>query len=60
MTDIIFKLRFLWPHIMNGYELWKSSIWDKDLDSNLCCDGKECGCGGESIRDVLNFSNKDT
>lgn len=32
------------------YRDWKEELWDRDLDENDCCDGRECGCSGRTVR----------
>jgi len=51
MNDIFLKLWILILHIRNEYYIWKDNIWNGDLDQHLCCDGRECGCEGVSLRD---------
>lgn len=50
MADIIYKLRILRWMVANTYADWRFTIWRRDLDGNYCCDGRECCCGGESLR----------
>lgn len=49
--DIIFKLRVLCWLLGNAWGDWQSQVWEKDLDSQGCCDGRECFCGGETVRE---------
>lgn len=55
MRDVIFKLRILALMLRDTFEGWKMSIWQRDLDGHYCCDGRECGCQGSSVRDVYNW-----
>lgn len=55
MSDIAFKLRILRVLLANAYEEWRGTIWRKDLDGQYCCDGRECCCGGETIRDMWSW-----
>ena len=50
MRDILFKLKQLYYFLLSAFELWKSDIWDRDLDEPYCCDGRECCCEGLSLR----------
>jgi len=52
MKDFILKLKILYRMVMNTYDDWKELIWTHDLDESYCCDGKECGCGGMSIKEI--------
>lgn len=51
MSDVIQKLRILTLMLTSTFHDWKGEVWQKDLDSLYCCDGRECCCGGETIRD---------
>jgi hypothetical protein len=53
--DILKKLKAFWPYLQMAFESWKSDIWDKDLDELYCCNGKECCCGGLSVRETHNI-----
>lgn len=52
MKDTIVKLRILWIWLHGSYETWRSDVWAVDLDSQYCCDGRECGCYGATYREV--------
>lgn len=52
MSGIPDKLRILLLLLRNAYSEWRTEIWPKDLDAPYCCDGRECGCYGSSLRDV--------
>jgi len=58
MRDFILKVRILYISLIGAYEEWKSAIWERDLDENFCCDGRECGCGGDSVREAWDMSRK--
>ena len=60
MKDTIFKLKLLWIFLIDAYENWKREIWKRELDENQCCDGRECCCGGASIRDSWSLAGSDT
>lgn len=55
MVDIIFKLRVLRVLVSNAAIEWRDSIWKKDLDAQYCCDGRECCCGGETLREMWSW-----
>lgn len=50
MADLIFKLRLLRWFLSNAFADWQGEIWRRDLDAQGCCDGRECCCGGETVR----------
>lgn len=52
MRDAIWKLSVLLDHLSNTFDNWRTAIWDRDPDERYCCDGRECGCYGASIREV--------
>lgn len=52
MSDVFLKLHILWLWMIADFEHWRDDVWKKDLDQAYCCSGRECGCGGMSIRDV--------
>lgn len=56
MSDLIFKLRVLRYLLVSGYEEWRDSVWKCDLDSLWCCDGRECGCGGSTVREMWDWN----
>ena len=55
MSDRIFKLRILLNNLIEDIKtcvwLWNREVWERDLDAYFCCDGRECGCEGVSIRE---------
>lgn len=52
MKDIFEKLRILWLLLADTCESWHKEVWKTDLDAQFCCDGRECGCGGATVRDI--------
>lgn len=32
------------------FQEWKTDVWERDLDDDDCCDGRECGCEGRTVR----------
>ena len=52
ISDLVFKLRLLWAFTSRAYIEWREAIWERDLDSNYCCNGRACGCYGESVRNI--------
>lgn len=52
MSDWI--LRF---HILKSLirEAWRYYLDYHELDAPICCDGRECGCQGSSIREFWEF-----
>lgn len=50
MADLIFKLRVLRYLLRGAWEEWRTSVWNRDLDSTYCCDGRECGCAATTVR----------
>lgn len=52
MRDAMTKLRILWDLLNDTCEQWHSEVWSKDLDRRYCCDGRECGCCGATVRDI--------
>lgn len=55
MGDAILKLRVLHEWLRAAYEEWRKEVWRHDLDSNACCDGHECGCGGSTRRELYTW-----
>jgi hypothetical protein len=57
MVDTIEKLRILALILAStakdSYDFWRREVWNNDLDCSWCCNGKECGCGGQTIRQVF-------
>lgn len=52
MADFFTKLRILCGLLISMWEHWRDDIWPHDLDARYCCDGRECGCCGQTRRDV--------
>lgn len=52
MSDLIDKLKILLVLLHDHYEYWRGNIWRADLDEHYCCDGRDCGCGGATIREL--------
>ncbi|MCP5078972.1 MAG: hypothetical protein GY951_13065 [Psychromonas sp.] len=55
--DTLFKFKQLYYFLLQGYEAWRAEIWDKDLDEGYCCDGRECLCQGETVREAYTYLN---
>ncbi len=55
--DTFFKLKQLYYFLLQGYAAWRVEIWEKDLDGVYCCDGRECLCHGETVREVYTYSS---
>jgi hypothetical protein len=49
--QLIDKLKILLTLWQHDYEHWKKDVWPEDLDSRYCCDGRECGCYGMTLRE---------
>ena len=52
MSEFIDKLRILWMLLRASYDDWRKKILPHELDARYCCDGRECGCGGSTMRDL--------
>jgi len=52
MRDFIDKLRILWSLLAGAFRQWKVEVWQRDLDSYYCCNGHECGCYADTVRQV--------
>lgn len=52
VSDLIFKIRVLKMMVTASYEEWRDHVWSRDLDEPFCCDGRECGCGGDTVREM--------
>lgn len=59
MSDALVKLRILWLLAQEAYVGWKASVWSRDLDSLYCCDGRECCCGGMTVREAYWGTHRD-
>lgn len=53
MRDLLCKLGVLLAMLRGIYDTWETEVWVRDLDENYCCSGRECGCGGISVREVF-------
>ena len=55
MKARIQKLKILKSMIFCGvlvaYRTWKTEVWPNDLDDYDCCSGRECLCGGYTIKE---------
>jgi len=51
MTDAIEKLIILVLMLRAEIDNWREYIWSRDLDAPICCDGRECSCGAETVRE---------
>lgn len=56
MSDLLFKLRVLRWMLASAYGEWRSSVWERDLDSHYCCNGHECGCGASTVRELWSWN----
>lgn len=52
MRERIEKIVILWLFVKGAVRDWWDEVWQKDLDAPYCCDGRECGCGGMTVREV--------
>ena len=63
MKQTVDKLRILVrliaSSIRGACRFWRAEIWPSDLDSSYCCDGKDCGCYGDSFRKMYLTDNKE-
>ena len=59
MRDAITKIRILFGFLSSSVDAWKSEVWSRDLDERYCCDGRECGCQGVSVREVYSPAPKE-
>lgn len=55
MSDIRLKFLILRAMLREAFDAWRSGYWERSLDEQYCCDGRECGCQGSSLRDVWTF-----
>lgn len=58
MGDLSLKLRILRYMVSNTITEWRDTVWRRDLDERYCCDGRECGCMGSSIREVWTWETR--
>jgi hypothetical protein len=52
VSDVAKKLSILRDMLSVAFEDWRKSVWEHDLDSRACCDGRECCCGGMTLREI--------
>lgn len=52
MTDFFFKLRILRLMVTSSFSEWRTDVWKRELDAYYCCDGRECGCMGTTVREL--------
>lgn len=52
MRDVLTKLSILWDLLRNAFDGWREYVWKHDLDARYCCDGRECGCDGTTVREL--------
>jgi len=52
MKDWFFKLTVLRWLLSDAYTTWRDNVRDCDLDAAECCDGRDCLCGGMTVREV--------
>lgn len=50
MSERIEKIGMLWSFLSKAFTEWRDEVWRSDLDAHYCCDGRECGCGGITVR----------
>lgn len=53
MPQVIDKIRILFGWWHDQFDFWRKEILHRDLDSYWCCNGRECGCGGGTIREMF-------
>lgn len=59
MSDFLVKLRILWGFVRGSVDTWREEVWSRDLDQHYCCDGRECGCSGQTVRDIFGPAAKE-
>ena len=52
MIDFLLKLKILVGLFGSVFSQWKTEVYSKDLDQPYCCDGRECGCYGMTVRQI--------
>jgi hypothetical protein len=55
VSGLSFKLRVLRYLLRASFDEWRDTVWRKDPDSQYCCDGRECCCGGETIEEMWSW-----
>lgn len=58
MRQLFDKLRILKWMLQGTRDQWRKEVWPHDLDAPYCCDGRECGCGASTLRDVYCWREK--
>lgn len=58
MNDIVFKISLLRLFFCQAIDEWRQEIFNRDLDDRYCCDGRECGCGGATVREMYTTDHK--
>ena len=59
LADIAFKIKLLFlVYLPDAHTGWRYEIWGKSLDDPICCDGRECGCEGVTIRESYKELNR--
>lgn len=58
MSDAILKLQILRDMLRSSYGEWRREVWGRDLDENYCCSGRECCCGGMSVRQMWRYEQQ--
>jgi hypothetical protein len=53
MSQIFRKTRILFYFLVNAVRDWRREVLPRDLDEQYCCDGRECGCGGDTVEQVF-------
>lgn len=57
MKERIEKLRILWwmltADLRMTFKTWHREVWERDLDNQYCCNGRECGCYGATVREMF-------
>lgn len=51
MNDVILKYKILHMMILEAISGWKETINEIGLDAYICCNGRECCCGGMTNRE---------
>ncbi len=54
MKDKYLKIKELVNRILYAikydYKDWKENVWAREFDEYDCCNGRECGCEGRTVR----------
>ena len=56
VEDWVFRLYVLRKMLSGALEEWKNTCWGDRLHAFYCCDGRECGCGGATNKEVWECS----